>query len=457
MMLPGDVYPGIIRRRPWITYFLIIINSIIYLLTSYKSSFLQIDSDVLWRYSFVPALLSTSDGWLRILTSMFLHGYPLHIIFNMYFLYIFGRDVETFLGSFRYFVLYIASGFLAAFVHTSMSLVMGIDNLGIPALGASGAISGVLGAFLMLFPGVRMSICIFIPFPICGNMSSTLFIIFWFILQIIYGYLQLGGVAFFAHVGGFLGGLALVYYLGRDVAHQIFGYKYFNISFNSVYSFFGYRRGLSPIARFILIFSAALILLSLFTAFSLIRENPIVNTLYIKASVTTSSEAYRSSEAVVVIFEEANRSRSTVAPIADDVVRVLFNRLYSAGYIINTTLAGYQGSLYFSGSIRLIGLIAPPVRLIMNMTEAVYTDKGMIKEGVGNALTDLLTCDVYGRCSITDYWYYKYFSIKLINSSPLYDIIMISMIPTIISLLVVIYILIARKDLEISYISSESI
>jgi hypothetical protein len=302
----------------------------------------------------------------------------------MYFLYIFGRDVETFLGSFRYLVLYIASGFLAAFVHTSMSLVMGIDNLGIPALGASGAISGVLGAFLMLFPGIRMSICIFIPFPICGNMSSTLFIIFWFILQIIYGYLQLGGVAFFAHVGGFLGGLALVYYLGRDVAHQIFGYKYFNISFNSVYSFFGYRRGLSPIARFILIFSAALILLSLFTAFSLIRENPIVNTLYIKASVTTSSEAYRSSE-------------------------------------------------------------------------AVYTDKGVIKEGVGNALTDLLTCDVYGRCSITDYWYYKYFSIRLINSSPLYDIIMISMIPTIISLLVVIYILIARKDLEISYISSESI
>jgi hypothetical protein len=169
--------------------------------------------------------------------------------------------------------------------------------------------------------------------------------------------------------------------------------------------------------------------------------------------VTTSSETYRSSEAVVVIFEEANRSRSTVAPIADDVVRVLFNRLYSAGYIINTTLAGYQGSLYFSGSIKLIGLIAPPVRLIMNMTEAVYTDKGVIKEGVGNALTDLLTCDVYGRCSITDYWYYKYFSIKLINSSPLYDIIMISMIPTIISLLVVIYILIARKDLEISYIS----
>lgn len=438
-MLPGP--PGVVERRPArVTYILIVVNTIVYLATSYRSMFLQVDNEILWRYSFIPGYLPSLDAWLRILFSMFLHGYPLHIIFNMYFLYIFGRDVEPALGGLRYTILYVLSGIGAAMMHTAMSLFIGVENLGIPALGASGAISGVLGAFLMFYPGASMSVCIFVPFPICGVMSSTFFILSWFILQLVYGYLQMGSVAFFAHVGGFLTGMVLAYILGgreRPLDISTWGYSV-------------YRRGLGLFSRAVLVLSSAAIIATLVFSAPLLSSTTYVHILSIKASVVAQGGFETSSEALVVILAEENTSRYIVAPITDEVARVLFNRVYYAGYIVNRGLAGYTGPISFSGYVSITGLTAPPVRLVLDMNYTRYTRDGVIEYGVGSLVTDLLRCDPSGVCSIAGVWRYPLFTITLVSSSTILDVMLVPYIVSIAVSLLVIALLVSRKDLEVS-------
>jgi len=178
-------------------------------------------------YAFVPYRFfhpgAAAGGMLfnakSALLSMFLHGGWLHLIGNMWFLWIFGDNIEDVLGHLGYLVFYLGCGAAATFAQAA------IDPLSrVPLIGASGAIAGVLGAYLVWFPWARVRTLIFLGFFITtANLPAPLFLILWFVVQFFSGTLALastgagaGGVAFFAHVGGFLTGGLIAFVLRRS-------------------------------------------------------------------------------------------------------------------------------------------------------------------------------------------------------------------------------------------------
>lgn len=156
--------------------------------------------------------------WLTIFTSMFLHGGWAHLFSNMLALYIFGDNVEDRLGSGRYLLLYVASGVIASVVHIVVN-----PNSAVPTIGASGAISGVLAAYVLFFPGARVITLVplfFLPWFV--EIPALFYLGFWFFSQLFNGLLTIvsgtqsfGGVAWWAHVGGFVAGLFLGPMLAR--------------------------------------------------------------------------------------------------------------------------------------------------------------------------------------------------------------------------------------------------
>ena len=150
-----------------------------------------------------------------ILTSMFLHGGLTHVGGNMLFLWIFGNNVEDALGKVRFLIFYLASGVLAALAQTGVAAMTG--DLDIPMVGASGAIAGVLAAYLVLFPRARVLALIFAFFIIrVTYVPAMLFIGLWFGLQVLSALFGgSAGVAVFAHIGGFVSGFLLVKVIGR--------------------------------------------------------------------------------------------------------------------------------------------------------------------------------------------------------------------------------------------------
>ena len=155
---------------------------------------------------------------LSFLTSMFLHGGFMHIAGNMLYLWIFGNNVEDSMGRGRFLVFYLLTGSVA-----SVAQVLASPNSPVPTIGASGAIAGVLGAYIVLFPNARVQTLIFLGYFVRATQLPALLVLgFWFVLQLFNGLLafgmtQMGGVAWFAHVGGFVAGLLLVrlFTLGR--------------------------------------------------------------------------------------------------------------------------------------------------------------------------------------------------------------------------------------------------
>ena len=146
-------------------------------------------------------------------TSMFMHGGLLHLGGNMLFLWIFGNNVEDSMGPVKFVVFYLLGGLAA------LAAQIVVDpNAAIPTIGASGAVAAVLGGYLLLFPRARVVTVIFIIFFFTIlELPALLFLGFWFLQQILFGYFDLlqptgegGGVAYFAHIGGFVFGLALV-------------------------------------------------------------------------------------------------------------------------------------------------------------------------------------------------------------------------------------------------------
>lgn len=151
---------------------------------------------------------------VTIVTSMFLHGGLLHVGGNMLYLWIFGNNVEDTLGHARFLALYVFSGVMAALAQT-----LGGPASGIPMVGASGAVSGILGAYLLLFPYARiLTLVTFGFFWRVVRLPAGVVLGLWILLQFLSGYLSLGGageggVAFFAHIGGFFAGMALLFVL----------------------------------------------------------------------------------------------------------------------------------------------------------------------------------------------------------------------------------------------------
>jgi membrane associated rhomboid family serine protease len=150
--------------------------------------------------------------WLTVFTAMFMHGGLLHLGGNMLFLWIFGNNVEDSMGPVKFVVFYLLGGLAA----TALQIAIGPDSQ-VPNLGASGAIAGVLGGYLVLFPRARVITVIFIVFFFTiVELPALLILGFWFVQQILFGYFDLnaagqeGGVAYFAHVGGFAFGLLAI-------------------------------------------------------------------------------------------------------------------------------------------------------------------------------------------------------------------------------------------------------
>lgn len=201
-----------IHGRPYVNYSLILVNIIVFVWELIATNFFTDNhaiSEIFRGYGAVPkSVLSGDIG--AILTSMFMHSGIAHIIGNMIFLFVFGDNIEDRFGRIKYLVIYISWGIVAAFVHSIYAVNSGAGE--IPAIGASGAISGVLGAYLVMFPKAKIFTVIVAFFITTIRIPAIAYIPFWFILQIIFALLgQSGGIAYFAHIGGFAAGLGTGY------------------------------------------------------------------------------------------------------------------------------------------------------------------------------------------------------------------------------------------------------
>ena len=216
------------RSKPLVTWILIALNVAVYV---YQLSLgLSVDTGgraaaeaFVFEFGATPCRLTgTCDRgdfpspYVTIFTSMFLHGSPLHVAGNMLYLWIFGDNIEDALGHGRFLAFYLLSGMGAAVAQTVTS-----PTSVIPMIGASGAVSGVLGAYLLLFPyATILTLVIFGFFVRTVHIPAVIVLGFWIVLQLINGWLtvsasamgrgEIGGVAWFAHIGGFLAGMVLL-------------------------------------------------------------------------------------------------------------------------------------------------------------------------------------------------------------------------------------------------------
>jgi len=168
----------------------------------------------------VPADIVEGKNLHTLVTSMFLHANIPHIVGNMLFLYVFGDNVEDAFGHLRYLLFYLICGLAADFVHI-VSLTTPAD-LAIPTIGASGAISGVMGAYILMFPRARIQTLVFAYFIAVVRIPAFFFLGFWFLLQLLYAWIDLGGgVAYWAHIGGFAAGMFLALIFRRRKRKQL--------------------------------------------------------------------------------------------------------------------------------------------------------------------------------------------------------------------------------------------
>jgi membrane associated rhomboid family serine protease len=219
---------------PFVNYLLIAINVLVFIFLQGAGS----NDKFTYAYSTVPQEIKTGVDvdkpvtveigdqraridleptpptvYITLLTSMFMHGSWMHLLGNMLFLWIFGDNLENAMGRARYLIFYLLTGVIASLAHVFSTFIFN-DNPYIPSLGASGAISGVLGGYLVLFP--RRQVRVFI-LRVLTSVPAIVAIGLWFVLQLVqaFGVISAGpqsggGVAFMAHVGGFVAGLLLV-------------------------------------------------------------------------------------------------------------------------------------------------------------------------------------------------------------------------------------------------------
>jgi len=208
------------RRFPALTVGIIVVNIVVFLYELFAEAAGTLEQ-TFYTMGVVPFDVIHNFGpivALSFVTAMFLHGGPMHIASNMLYLWIFGNNVEDRMGRLRFLIFYLITGVVASLVQVFTS-----PNSRIPTIGASGAIAGVLGAYIVLFPKARVQTLVFLGyFARVAQLPALVVLGFWFVLQLFNGLLaigvaQLGGVAWFAHIGGFIAGLLLVrlFVLGR--------------------------------------------------------------------------------------------------------------------------------------------------------------------------------------------------------------------------------------------------
>jgi len=202
------------RTKPVLTIFLIVVNTAIFIVSYLSGSFNQIVDS----YGMKPALVLKGKELYTIFTSMFLHGGFLHIFGNMLYLWIFGDNLEDALGRPKFLLFYLASGVAAGLAHA-----LSDPSSPIPTIGASGAISGVLGAYIVLYPRARVLTAVMYSGIIM--IPAIFFLGFWFVLQVLsvsFSWVAGGssGVAYWAHIGGFVAGAVMIYPLRKSIKRR---------------------------------------------------------------------------------------------------------------------------------------------------------------------------------------------------------------------------------------------
>jgi membrane associated rhomboid family serine protease len=187
-------------RLPVVTAFIIAVNVFVFLLELMRG-----DAFVM-QWSAIPAQIISGHHWITVLTAMFMHGSWSHIIGNMIFLWAFGPEIEDAMGRGRYLLFYLAGGLVAM-----LAQILADPHSTVPNLGASGAIAAVMGGFIVTYPRDRIKAVLFIfIFVRITFIPAALLIGFWFLTQLVHAgavaQVQTGGVAYLAHVGGFLFG-----------------------------------------------------------------------------------------------------------------------------------------------------------------------------------------------------------------------------------------------------------
>src|SRR5450432_794681 len=197
--------------RPVVTIALIAVNLAVFLFEASLGPYTR--NALIESYGLVPDHVRLS----AVITSMFLHGGWMHVLGNMWFLWIFGDNIEDILGHGKYLLFYLLCGVVAALAQVAVS-----PNSRIPTVGASGAIAGIMGAYMIKFPHSRiLSLVTIVFFFTTVEIPAWIMLIYWFVIQFFSGVGTLGasqssqgGVAFFAHIGGFIAGIALISVMG---------------------------------------------------------------------------------------------------------------------------------------------------------------------------------------------------------------------------------------------------
>jgi membrane associated rhomboid family serine protease len=189
-------------RVPVITALIILVNAFVFVLELMRGE------TFVMQWSAVPAQIVSGHHWITILTAMFMHGSWSHIIGNMIFLWAFAPEIEDAMGRGRYLVFYLVGGLVAM-----LAQVLADPHSTVPNLGASGAIAAVMGAFLVTYPRDQIRTLLFIfVFARIRLIPAALLIGFWFLTQLLHAgsvaQVQTGGVAYLAHIGGFIFGAA---------------------------------------------------------------------------------------------------------------------------------------------------------------------------------------------------------------------------------------------------------
>lgn len=235
-MIPVGDDDSDLQRTPYVSYLLIAINIFVFIWyqqwgsnINFTYSYATVPAEIISGHDMVTTATYVSDPisgqevlipglgvtaipvWLTLITSMFMHGGFAHLGGNMLYLWIFGDNLEDRLGHFKYLIFYLLCGVIASLTHVFTDYLFGENHL-IPSLGASGAISAVMGGYLLLFPTRRVTVFLiffFIPVPAFIVLGS------WILLQVANGTGYLGGseasgIAYAAHIGGFIAGMLLI-------------------------------------------------------------------------------------------------------------------------------------------------------------------------------------------------------------------------------------------------------
>ena len=208
-------------RTPYVTYSLIAINVAVFVAYWYGLQNENALNDFFYTFGLVPQIVLSGHNLPSLITHMFLHGGWMHLAGNMLFLWIFGDNLEDLMGHAKFLVFYILAGLAAA------ALQIAVDPASLaPMVGASGAIAGVLGGYLLLFPKARVDVVlILIIFFKVFTIRAWIVLCLWFGMQLFSGFAtpsQDGGVAYFAHIGGFIAGLVLCFPMWRGLGGTAF-------------------------------------------------------------------------------------------------------------------------------------------------------------------------------------------------------------------------------------------